>query len=357
MTLGLSTSDINYLGECESNDFEDISTVDVVDVVNTNIITQSAVNSTADLSSDLQQKFSGLKIPSDTSQTENVQQPNIQQCGQGQILGMLDGPSMSELTQGLRVVSSITVPFSSSVSNTTSSYSTAPANSQQEVISTNADGMINVTSLPDGSFNPPVAHITSHTSVLGIPLQVASKTPDTPNVFVVSMTVDNNIEKKEDDDKIQFNPLETTITAIPEPQRASTPDVTDDCLQDVMDETIVAGFGLAMKKKTEVKEVCRDVCMADGNIITMPKEKSNEELKQKEILKFTDESVTRTSPAVDDALRRTCEGKGKEENTDVGTKKKQKQRILSLEDLKAKEKLEEMKHQHSTGRIKFIPTY
>ena len=290
--MDLLTSDISYLKDCEPSDVADINTIDITD---TGILTQTVNNSTADYSGELRQQFSHLNIPSESCQTDEVSQENhfVQACGQAQLAGLINGQSISELTQGLKVVGSITVPFSSSVSNTTNSYATVPAQNNQDVVSTNTE-VSNVNSITDGLLHDQVAHICSQKPVIGIPLHIASKTTEAPNVFVVSMTLENNNQNKAEDAKMKINPLETTITTVPEPQRASTPNVTDEHFQ-IMDETIVAGFDVPLnlkKTSTELKiqKSCKDIEVnscdrhnnieSDGNVIMNVTEKTDLE-KQK----------------------------------------------------------------------------
>ena len=105
----------------------------------------------------------------------------------------------------------------------------------------------------DGILHP--VEITTQTKNTDeFPLKVDTKTTDSSNLFVASMTVQT---EKENTVPVFKSPapvtvdikdacklpdaLNTTITAIPEPQRASTPNITDEHLQN-MNETIVAGF-------------------------------------------------------------------------------------------------------------------
>ena len=90
--------------------------------------------------------------------------------------------------------------------------------------------------------------------MVDLQLQTETQTTLTPTVYVLSMTVDDveednetsmkNTEEQEerkiDETSKMTNPLESTLSQIPEPQRASTPNVAEDHLQ-MMNETIVAG--------------------------------------------------------------------------------------------------------------------
>ena len=91
---------------------------------------------------------------------------------------------------------------------------------------------------------------TSMHPVAAVPLQVETSTTESPQVFVLSMTVDDHIPDMPWDSEVKAgtetptpfpsNPLDTTLTWEPEPQRSSMPNVNDDNLN--MNETIVAGF-------------------------------------------------------------------------------------------------------------------
>ena len=50
-----------------------------------------------------------------------------------------------------------------------------------------------------------------------------------------------NVNDKHENSKFQRNPLDTTVTCLLEPQKASAPNVSEDHLQ-MLNETIVAGF-------------------------------------------------------------------------------------------------------------------
>ena len=259
--------DVSYLGDVGSNVLDEIAkeNVEVSDIQldTSGILTQSHSVSTDDCSGELCQQFSHLKIPSDSSQTSSVENHFVQ----SQLnFGIVEGPQISEFSrQGLKVVGTINIPYSSSLSSTTSSFATSPAVISNENLVKMSDE-VRDTNMVKGLVTEPLAHISLHSDVIGIPLQVATNTTEAANVFVMSMTVDNTntnentipacegVTKKinpldTNENTIpaceavtkKINPLDTTLIAPPEPQRASTPN--DYHLESVvMDDTIVAGF-------------------------------------------------------------------------------------------------------------------
>ena len=169
-----------------------------------------------------------------------------------------------DLTNGLKVVGTIPVSLSSNVRTTTLSYS-MPSVIDMQSLQTNVEvsnNLVNafVTTAP---IKPMVQ---ASKEVMGYPIQVEVATPttDSPNVFVLAMTVEDtdnkatqpvDTEEKKEKEKTQVtqesdkkteekssprNPLDTTLTSAPEPQRASTPNVNEEDLN-MINDTIVAG--------------------------------------------------------------------------------------------------------------------
>ena len=112
---------------------------------------------------------------------------------------------------------------------------------------------------------PAFVILISQTNIL--PLQVDTKTTDSSNLFASSMMVQDengttdplfkNSALGTDDNKQEKSPdpLNTTITTIPEPQRASAPNVAGEHLC-MINETIVAGFNAeAIKKDKDRKDI------------------------------------------------------------------------------------------------------
>ena len=197
----------------------------------------------------MQQQFSGLKIPSKTlpnERIEGVSQENhfVQSCGKGNVVGMMNVPNVNDFAKGLQVVGTINVPISSSISSTAASYATAAATIDNNDVLPSISEVRNIKDMI-GVVHPIILD-SQKLDMIGLPIQVETKTTAAPNVFVLLMTVEDEEEKTMTTNTSQheanINPLDKTLTSIPEPQRSSTPKVASDDHCQIMNETIVAGF-------------------------------------------------------------------------------------------------------------------
>ena len=299
ISLGLSSGDVSYLRNYEDTDLASTS-LDNIDAVQ---------NSCLDQSNDLPTQFADLKIPdisksSNLSHQNELEQNNLvgvldvlgidvmskavelshpNEVVQNNIVQMVDMPTIDEnFTRGLQVVGTIHVPFSS-VNTTTLSYATS---SSSMAIST-TDSPVNdeVRNNSHALFSAVEKKKSTHEDI-AVPLQLATKTTESPSVFVVAMTIEQ--EKRETDpvfklpppvtmlhkkEEVASDPLDTTLHGFPEPQRASTPNVNDEHLT-MMNETIEAG---------SLKTVSNEVIMSYEKDLLANKENKYED-KEKEDL-------------------------------------------------------------------------
>ena len=255
ISFGLSSSDVSYLKNYEVLDdgatLDEIVPATTLDKTDRDIMTPCT--SLADYSGELRQQFSDLKIPSDTSQPVEVEVPPVNDFVQAYSNGLVDIPT--ELTQGLRVVGIIPISLGSSsqVSSTTTttlSYATTPTTVGMGICKENEE--VRITNI--GQYSTQAIRPTAKENLVEVKVQGLTPTTDVSNTYVLSMTVEdvNYISDAKEDGIIMTktsqlkenekfpNPLETTLTAAPEPQRASTP--AGDTMTMLLNHTIVAGF-------------------------------------------------------------------------------------------------------------------
>ena len=264
MSFDLASSNVSYL-KMYSSVLESLPDVTPGgSTLNTDVTDYSANTSSVDSCANLHDQFSDMKIPTEVPLIEHGQQISqnfVQSFPQDNMVGMLNVANVtnvSDLTEGLQMVGSIQVPISSAIPD---AQAYAPSPIQTDLLQQNGEVRIN-SNIQNGFGS--LTQITTQ-DLLTIPVHVPTKTTDSGNVYMLSMTVEEpedqvimqeegKIEKKGNTD-VELNPLET-ITTSPVPQQESTPNITDDHLG-MMNETIIAGFtstgNLQFKKRTPEK--------------------------------------------------------------------------------------------------------
>ena len=256
----LSSSDVSYLNKYDTpvtlGQTTCLDAIGEVTTVESDVPADSDVldpsSTLAEYSGgDLRQQFSDLKMDSDGSKAEfpssdanNIPQPPAN------LLGLMNVPN--DMAHGLKVVGTIPVTFPTTHVSTTLSYATPLTTVQgTDIEPTNEVRLKN--NLVQAFVATSPLQSTGPDNLMSTPIEVQTPTMHSPNVYVLSLMVEDadkeqifktpSSKGKEDalTENKNPNPLEMTITAAPEPQCASTPNVVEDH-QKILNETIVAGF-------------------------------------------------------------------------------------------------------------------
>ena len=251
------------------------------------MILQSETQAVADYSGALHQQFSHLKLPSDTLPDVSDANHFVQSYnGSTNLLGLMDAPN--EIANGLKLVGSIPISLSSSLTvSTTSTLSYATLFTTVHKTSSAQKASDEVRLL---NSNLVTAFPVSNDQMVDLQLEMETQTTLTPTVYVLSVTVDDveedkqtstkNTEEQEErkiDKTSKMNPIESTVSQIPEPQRASTPNVAEDHLQ-MMNETIVAGN---LENIGQVKSAALPPIVNLSEVVKAPHLKNIKDVKKK----------------------------------------------------------------------------